>query len=557
MLLLSIDGMHAVDLINCANGISGFNGGAAYCSNLASLLSHGVDFLDASTSKPSDSFPGLTALVSGGSPRSEGIFYDVAYDRVLAPPTVKTGNGLLGGNCTKNTPNGTSTEYEEGIDFDQLQLGGKAGGTAGEDSIDSDKLPRDPYNNCNPVFPWNFVRTNTIFGVIHGHGGYTAWSDKHPAYASVSGPGDGTNVDDFFSPEINSLIDNFPANAPFLAGVKTPSGLDCTKFAKGFAVGPVWTDDFTAIQCYDTIKVNAIVNEINGMKHDGSGPAPVPDLFGMNFRALSVGQKLIEGSKIGGYLDNTGMPGPQLFSEIQFVDASIGEFITALKNQGLWDSTAIIISAKHGQSPIDPHRVLRITGDGTLPANDLSTGQSPVTIISTAIPGSIPDSELNQIGPTEDDVSLVWLSTGVNTATAVSDLESNSPVSNNIAGIGEIFSGPSLAQMFNPPGVPPTGDAFSNGVDPRTPDIIVTPNIGSIYTGHDAKLAEHGGFAHDDTNAVLLVWTSELDSAVVTSPVENMQVAPTILKILAHDPSELQAVQMEHTQPLPALDSLY
>ena len=95
VLLISIDGMHAVDLINCVNGISGFKGGVPYCRNLAALSSHGVQYLDASTSKPSDSFPGLTALVSGGSPRTEGVFYDVAYDRVLAPPTTTTGNGLL------------------------------------------------------------------------------------------------------------------------------------------------------------------------------------------------------------------------------------------------------------------------------------------------------------------------------------------------------------------------------------------------------------------------------------------------------------------------------
>ena len=47
--------------------------------------------------------------------------------------------------------------------------------------------------------------------------------------------------------------------------------------------------------------------------------------------------------------------------------------------------------------------------------------------------------------------------------------------------------------MFNPPGLPPSGD-------PRTPDILVTPNIGVTYSGSGKKLAEHGGFSHDDTN---------------------------------------------------------
>ena len=96
VLLISIDGMHSVDFINCANGISGANGGKPYCPNLAGLKATSVNYLDASTSKPSDSFPGLMAIVSGGSPRSVGAFYDVAYDRSLDPPATTTGNGVAG-----------------------------------------------------------------------------------------------------------------------------------------------------------------------------------------------------------------------------------------------------------------------------------------------------------------------------------------------------------------------------------------------------------------------------------------------------------------------------
>src|ERR1700757_2845090 len=211
VLLISIDGMHALDFINCAQGISGFNGGAPYCSNLAGLAETGVNYLTAATSEPSDSFPGLMALVSGGSPRTVGAFYDVAYDRVLAPPKIATGNGLPGGACNLNAINGTQTEYEEGDEIDQTQLNGGFPGYSkidgGIKSINPDRLVRDPFNNCQPVYPWNFVRTNTIYGVIHAAGGYTAWSDKHAVYALVSGP-TGTdqpsNVDDYYSPEVNS-----------------------------------------------------------------------------------------------------------------------------------------------------------------------------------------------------------------------------------------------------------------------------------------------------------------------------------------------------------------
>src|SRR6202041_2141301 len=149
VLLISIDGMHALDFINCSKGISEVNGGKSYCPNLAELAETGVNYLDTATSKPSDSFPGLMALVTGGSPRTVGAFYDVAYDRVLAPPKTDTGNGLAGGNCMQGQINGTQTEYEEGVEFDETQVNG--GGPyamfdGGVLSINPDRLERDPFN---------------------------------------------------------------------------------------------------------------------------------------------------------------------------------------------------------------------------------------------------------------------------------------------------------------------------------------------------------------------------------------------------------------------------
>jgi arylsulfatase A-like enzyme len=125
-------------------------------------------------------------------------------------------------------------------------------------------------------------------------------------------------------------------------------------------------------------------------------------------------------------------------------------------------------------------------------------------------------------------------------------LRTTSPASNNIAGIGEIFSGPILTTYFNAPGLPPSGD-------PRTPDIIVTPNIGVTCAGSTKKLAEHGGFSHDDTNVILLISNPSFHSSTVTSPVETAQIAPTILTALGLDPDQLQGVQLEHTQVLPAV----
>ncbi|MGC1965604.1 MAG: alkaline phosphatase family protein [Candidatus Acidiferrales bacterium] len=534
VLLISIDGMHALDFINCSKGISGANNGAPYCPNLAELGETGVNYLDTATSKPSDSFPGLMALMTGGSPRTVGAFYDVAYDRSLAPPKVTTGNGLAGGRCTPGVFSGTTTEYDEGIDINQTLLnGGAPTGDGGIASIDPDRLVRDPANGCAPVYPWNFVRTNTIFGVVHAAGGYTAWSDKHPSYSAVSGPGKGNNVDDYYSPDINSIPVNLPG-VPGCNPLPDPGAATSSN---------AWTDSFQNIECYDTLKVNAILNEINGKTHNGTASAPTPTLFGMNFQTVSVGQKLIEKSLslTGGYEDAQGTPTASLLKEIEFTDASIGKMVAALKARGLLDSTLIIISAKHGQSPIDSSRYLGISTT----ANDPVT-TSPATILEICLPLSESPANSSGIGPTEDDVSLVWLSSQCTAETAVTMIETQSPATANIAGIGEIFSGPAITQLFNAPGLPPNGD-------PRTPDILTTPNIGVTYSGSGKKLAEHGGFAHDDVNVMLLLSNPSFAPNTVTSPVETLQIAPTILEALGLDPNALQAVQKEHTQVLPAV----
>jgi len=541
VLLISIDGMHAVDYENCGNG--------GYCPTLAALGQNGVNYTRTSTSKPSDSAPGLMALVTGGSPKTVGVFYDVAYDRVLAPPLNDTGNGVFSGTCTPNTPNGTTTEYEEGIDIDQTQLNGGGPYTSiidgGVKSIDSTRLPRDPYNNCAPVYPWNFIRTNTIFGVIHAAGGYTAWSDKHAAYAMVSGPSvNAANVDDYYAPDVNSNIINLP-------GVTTADGLSCSVIPD--PNGGAWTDSFQNIKCYDQLKVNAVVNWIDGKTHLGTSSAPVPNIFGMNFQAVSVGQKLIEKGVKGGYTDTAGTPSPNLQSAITFVDDAIGQMVTALKKQGLLKSTLIIITAKHGQSPIDPNRFQELgAGITSTPADVIAAflpavpaPENPNTPAKTVTVARSPltlGEMLGAIGPTQDDVSLLWLAPGADTSAAVSLLEANGAA----IGLGQIFYGPSLETMFNAPGLPPNGDS-------RTPDIIVEPNVGVIYTGSHKKQEEHGGFAHDDTNVMMLLSNPSFAPSTVTSFVETAQVAPTILQALGLDPGSLDAVQKEGTPVLPGL----
>ena len=531
VLLISVDGMHAVDLKNCSQGIAGVKNGAPYCPNLAALTSTGVHYSAANTSKPSDSFPGLMTIVSGATPRMLGVYYDVAYDRSLDAPAQTTGNGVAAGVCKAGAaPTGTTTEYEEGIDIDQTKLNGGAPGASLTDgglaSIDTKRLPRDPKAGCAPVLPWNFVRTNTIFGVIHAAGGYTAWSDKHPAYSAVAGRTGIGGLDDFYAPEINSTVVPLP-------GVTTPTGISCATVPDPGSDTSAWTNSFQNIQCYDTLKVNAILNQIDGKTHDGKA-AKTPTIFGMNFQAVSVGQKFVEKSISvkGGYLDAEGTPGPALLSEFEFVDDSIGEMVSEIKDRGLMDSTLIIITAKHGQSPIDPTRYNPI----------LNTGSSPATLLASLLPYS--ESPLNPtgIGPTEDDVSLIWLANSANTKSAVATLEANA----NEIGLGQIYYGASLSLNYGNPGL-------GAGEDPRTPDIIVTPNVGVTYTGSTKKLAEHGGFAHDDTNVVLLLSNPSLAPRTVYTEVGTNQVAPTILQALGIDITSLDSVNREGTGVLPDL----
>jgi Type I phosphodiesterase / nucleotide pyrophosphatase len=523
VLLLSIDGMHAVDFYNCSNGIAGVNDGNPYCPNMTALSQSGINYVNTESSKPSDSFPGMAALASGGTPKTTGLYYDVAYDRSLDAPAVTTGTGLAAGPCTPyGIPTGTTTDNDQGVDLDDTKLNGGAPGAglteAGIASIDPKKLARDPQAGCAPVWPWNFIRTNTLFGVIHAAGGYTAWIDKHPSYSFVGGPG-GTGLDDYYSPEVSSTVVPLP-------GVKTLEGTSCDPIRDTLGLS-AWNASFENIQCYDAIKVYALLNQIAGKTHSGK-PAVVPAVFGMNFQSVYVGQSVNEaGVAAGGYRNAAALPSGELVQEIEYVDTSIGEIVNALKNAGIYDDTLLIITAKHGESPIDPSRYV---ADGT---------NTPATLLGSLIPFSESPLNATGIGATEDDVSVLWLKKGVSVPGAVKMLENQAAA----IGLGEIYYGPSLALNYNLGGLDP-------GQDPRSPDIIVTPNVGVTYSGSTSMIGDHGGFAHDDTNVMLLVANPSFTARTVATITATRQVAPTIVKVLGLNPSQLDAVRAEGTQVL-------
>jgi len=487
VLLISVDGLHALDLTNYVSSHPQ--------STLAQLSSHGVIFDNAATSQPSDSFPGLSALVTGGSPTTAGFWYDVTYNRALSPPAVTTPYisyvGAPGGPCPGQI--GTITEFDESIDKDLTKLYG---------SIDPNFLPRDPNRGCAPVYPHEYLRVNTIFEVVKAHGGNTAWTDKHPAYEWTNGPS-GAGVDDFFGPEINSI----PVALPY-PGCNPVNTADPTP-------DDGWTTDLKNIQCYDETHVEAVLNQINGYTHDGKQRAPVPTLFGTNFQAVSVGEKLAG----NGYVDVLGTASAGLLSELDFVDSSLGKMVSALKSAGIYDETLIIIGAKHGQSPIDQTKKVAISG-----------GQ-PATLINTLGSGEAFDIS--------DDGSLIWLNDSSQAGEIVKELSTEA--NQATLGIQEIFAGPALREKFNSP-----------LTDPRTPDIVLKVNTGVIFTG-GSKIAEHGGLNEDDMHVALLFSMPDFAPKHVKTYVLNQQVAPTIIQALGLDPDELKAVQIEGIAPLPFL----
>src|SRR3984885_930194 len=160
VLLISVDGLHALDLSNYVS--------AHHDSTLAALSRHGVTYTNNSTSTPSDSFPGLASLVSGGSPVTTGLWYDDTYNRALSPPAMTGGLGNPGGTCPGKI--GTNVAWDEAIDIDLTKLDGGGG-------INPNYLVRNPDNHCKTIMPPQYLRVNTIFEVVKSHGGRTAWVD--------------------------------------------------------------------------------------------------------------------------------------------------------------------------------------------------------------------------------------------------------------------------------------------------------------------------------------------------------------------------------------------
>jgi hypothetical protein len=512
VLLISVDGLHQQDLT--------WYVGHHPTSALAGLVGRGVDYTNASTPVPSDSFPGMVGQVTGGDPAVTGVYYDDTFNNALLPAGTT--------NCVGVKP-GVEVTYHEALDKNQLSIDAGQGlaGLPGSilnltgnptTLIDPAKLPVDP-KTCTPVYPHQYLKVNTVFEVARQAGLGTAWSDKHPAYEILNGPS-GTGVQDLFAPEINSQVPGGPA-------------------------GGDWTTDNASTRRYDSYKVTAVLNEIDGFDHSRTHRVGTPAIFGMNFQTISTAEKLpTSNGMTGGYLADGVTPGPLLATSLDYLNTQLGSFVTELRRDHLDRTTEIILSAKHGQSPTQPAALTRIP-DGPLIAG-----------LNAAWDAAHPGAGPLVAQATDDDAMMMWLTDRTPAATGFAKqyLLARSGTGNDIngnpkpytaSGLQTLYAGADAARFFHvAPG------------DSRVPDLWGVVQHGVVYTGGQGKIAEHGGADQQDRNVPLVVAgaATEDGGRVVNRPVETTQIAPTILRLLDLNPGALRAVRIEHTAVLPGLD---
>ncbi len=507
VLLISVDGMHQSDL-------------AWYIaqhpqSALARLVRGGVEYTGAKTTTPSDSFPGMVAQATGGGPGTSGIYYDDTYNAALLP---------AGTTSCKGVKPGVEVDLTEDLDLNKASIDagqGLANLPASILSMTGDPtkllnpatLPVDPAT-CKPVYPHSYLQVNTIFEVARQAGLRTAWSDKHAAYEILDGPS-GTGIQDLFTPEINSD-------------------------ALGYPAGNDWTTDNKATEQYDTYKVQAVLNEIDGYDHSRTQKVGTPAIFGLNFQSVSTAEKLPASEGLAGGYTAPNVPGPLLQRNLDYVNTQIGELTAELRKQHLQDSTTVILSAKHGQSPTDPSALTRVD-DGPL-LDGLNAAWKKLH------PGTA-DLVAHAV---DDDGMLIWLSDRSKAATdfAKSYLLAQNGTGTDInakpkaftaGGLTKVYAGADAARYF---GVAP-GDA-------RVPDLFGIGQQGVVYTGGTKKIAEHGGAHADDLDVPLVVSGAGTPDRVRDgATVHTTQIAPTILSLLGLNPQKLQAVRQEGTAVLP------
>jgi hypothetical protein len=439
VLLLSVDGLHAVDL---ANWIAEHPH-----SILAELSARGVTYTNAHT-PVADAAAGLLAPTTGGTPISTGILSSDGYDHALSPP---------GSSCKSK---GAILALDASFHADG--------------SFDATKAPLDPHNNCTPLWPHNLLHVNTIFEVVREKIGPTAWAGESAATTDL-------------------------LRGPSGKGLNDTCGFERSTPGAG-----------------DEARVAAVLRWIDGKNCVENADAPVPVLFGMSFASLAVAQ-----TAAGmGYVDAPGTPSAGLAERFAFVDGAIGRMTQELKAKHLYDSTWIFVTSPYGQSPVDQRRRQFI----------------PLARVRAVVDAVQPGLAAYVSG---GDAAMIWLSDSAKTLAVVKAFGDQAAV----LGIADIYSGARLTLTLSSP-----------MKDSRTPDIILQPELGVLWTTQDDKApAAHGGMLDEETHVALLVSGSQLTGRYDPTYVPTTQLGPLLLRALGIEKFDLQALHVEHSPALPGI----
>ena len=154
VLVISIDGMHLQDLAKWVQA------------------------------NPNSALARTVGIFTGASPALGGMYHDDSWNR---------GWVTAGSTCGTR---GSVIDLKDGIDATPVAPPANA-------TLNPDNRPLDPDNGCQPVFPHNMMRVNTVFKVVQA-GMYTAYSEKRPSYDFLNGPS-GSGVQDLYTPEIAAV----------------------------------------------------------------------------------------------------------------------------------------------------------------------------------------------------------------------------------------------------------------------------------------------------------------------------------------------------------------
>ena len=429
----------------------------------------------------------MVGQLTGGNPKTTGVYYDVTYNHALIDPTASPDAVPDPSVCAHPTL-GANVPFDESIDRDKSRLDAGQGlpnlpsgildlTSSPGSLIDPAALPIDPAT-CQRVYPHSYLKVNTVFEVAKAHGLRTAWSDKHPAYEILNGPS-GAGLDDLFTPEINSLAD---------------------------AAGHDWTGGQLADPA-----VRPLQDPGRAQRDQGLRPLRAPSgRHPSGLRAeLSVGVHRGEAPGLrrghGRVRRDRDRARPVLAASLGFVDHEIGELIAGLRRADIFHDTALILSAKHGQSPKDGSALKRIDDGAVIDALNAAWQDEHADQPQPLVAASL-----------NDDGMLLWFSNGDRTRLAdafatrflrsydgdgtSSDGQAKAtdiaaaPVPYTSAGLDAIHAGADAAAFIG-----------TTTADPRVPDLIGVVQHGVVYTGKTAKIAEHGGDDPQDRHVPLVV----------------------------------------------------